>query len=452
MEPLGSTPLHARTMGALGLGWAVVTVAAIALWQKAPAFVDASYGTAHQPFELLGMFLSLMALGFAVVWMWARTDRDATTVGILVLWLLPVFGAIHQISEYAKPSWDWKCYVGGAEAVMAGVSPYKDCYLYPPFVAEFMAGAYPAFAALGEFLSLNSPKHWMLVFFVWHSFQVLMVALSVYLLFRLLRRQGCEPLVAAAVVAALLIVCTPLERTIRHNQVNLVVLNLVLLGIDRARERPLAAGALVGLAAHIKLLPLVVLVPMAILRRHRLVLAGAGVTAAIAAYQIAFSSPPTLWQEFFMHGPQFVSGEYFRDNSFTGFIFNTVRVPIDTMGGTIVGLEGPLRLIGTAVSLAIGGAVLVAMRDCRDVDEAGALGLATMLLVSPVAWEHHYVWALPIVAILVGRHWRERPVAVGVVAMLICGLPTFDVYPLSYHRLAGLLLALRIVIVQGRQR
>lgn len=452
MEPLGSTPLHARAMAAIGLCWAVLTVAAIALWQKAPAFVDATYGGSHQPFELLGMFLSLMAVGFAVAWMGARTERDAATVGVIGLAVLPVFNAIHQVSEYATPSWDWKCYVGGAEAVLAGTSPYTDCYLYPPFVAEFMAGAYPAFAALGEFLSLNSPKHWMLVFFVWHSFQVLMVALAVYLLFRLLRRQACEPLVAAAVVAILLVVCTPLERTIRHNQVNMVVLNLMLLAIDRARARPLTAGALVGIATHIKLLPLLVLVPMATARRYRVVLAGVAVTAAIALYQVLHSVPSTLWQEFFAHGPQFVSGEYFRDNSFTGLIFNTIRVPIDTMGGTIVGLEEPLRIIGTVVSLTVGGAVLYLNRDCKDTDQAGAVGLATMLLVTPVAWEHHYVWSLPLLALLAGREWRNRPVIVGLVVALICGLPTFDVYPVSYHRLVALLAALRVVTRQGRQR
>ena len=131
MDTADSPALNGRAMAAVGCCWLLATIAAIALWQKAPAFIDASYGSAHQPFELLGMFLSAVTVGASVVWLWARSERDAATVAVLGASLLPVFAAIHQVSEHAKPSWDWKCYVGGAEAVLAGSTPYADCYLYP---------------------------------------------------------------------------------------------------------------------------------------------------------------------------------------------------------------------------------------------------------------------------------------------------------------------------------
>ena len=452
MDTGGSPALNGRAMVAVGCCWMVATIAAVALWQKAPAFIDASYGSAHQPFELLGMFLSAVTVGTAVVWLWARPERDATTVAVLGASLLPVFAAIHQVSEHAKPSWDWKCYVGGAEAVLAGSTPYADCYLYPPLVAEAMAAAYPWFAMLGEFLALNSPKHWMLMFFVWHSFQVLMVALLVYLLQRLVHREGGSPLMAAIIVAVVLVVCTPLERTIRHNQVNLLVLNLVLLGIDRVRAAPTLAGGLLAVAAHIKLLPLAVMAPMAIGRRWRFVASAGVATAVVAVYPLLSGSSGSLWAEFFAYGPQFVSGEYFRDNSFTGLLFNTVRVPIDAMGGTIQGMQKPLRLAGAAVSIGVVTAVLFAARHCRNFDELGAIGLASMMLLSPVAWEHHYVWALPLVVLVAARRWERHPLTIAAIVVLIGALPTFDVYPLSYHRLAGLLWLLRFELSQGSQR
>ena len=378
--------------------------------------------------------------------------RDATTVAVLGASLLPVFSAIHQVSEYAKPSWDWKCYVGGAEAVLAGSTPYADCYLYPPLVAEAMASAYPWFAMLGEFLSLNSPKHWMLMFFVWHSFQVLMVALLVYLLQRLVHREGGSALMGAVTVAVLLVVCTPLERTIRHNQVNLLVLNLILLGIDRVRATPTVSGGLLAVAAHIKLLPLVVLAPMALGRRWRFVMAAGAATVLVAAYPLLAGSSGALWAEFFGYGPQFVSGEYFRDNSFTGLIFNTVRVPIDAMGGTIQGMQAPLRFAGAVTSVGVAAVVLFASRQRRNTDDLGAIGLASMLLVTPVAWEHHYVWALPLMALVAVRRWERHPLTVATIVVLIGALPTFDVYPLSYHRLLGLLWLLRLELGQGSQR
>ena len=136
MEKQGSTCLRVPAMATLGVMWALVTFAAIALWQKAPPFIDVSYGTGHQPFELLGMFLSLLILGFATFYVWNRNQRDPKSIATVGLWVLPVLAAVHQVSEHAKPSWDWKCYVGGAEALMAGSSPYGDCYLYPPLVAQ----------------------------------------------------------------------------------------------------------------------------------------------------------------------------------------------------------------------------------------------------------------------------------------------------------------------------
>lgn len=451
MNKPGTSCLKTSTMGAVAIAWALATVGALALWQKAPPFIDASYGVGHQPFELLGLFLSLIAL--AVGWsLLPKGERnDAGSVVTVMLWLLPVFAAIHQVSEYATPSWDWKCYVGGAEALIAGTSPYNECYLYPPLVAQVMAGSYPLFAAVGEFLALNSPKHWMVVFIFWHSAQVLMVGLSVYLLHRLARRHGASSLVSAAIVAAVLVVCTPLERTIRHNQVNLIVLNLMMLAMDRATVRAGVSGALVALAAHVKLLPLVLLAPFAMARRLRFV---AGIVVGfcvIALAQGVATGTGSLWVEFLGYGPQFVSGEYFRDNSFTGLVFNTVRVPVDLAGGTIKGWQNPLRAIGLAVSLLVSGAVFHRLRASRDPDQLVAVGMATMLLISPIAWEHHYVWALPLGVLCAVRHGRGRPLLVVIASLLVFALPTFDVFPLSYHRLCGLLLLLRVSLAHKEQ-
>jgi len=50
--------------------------------------------------------------------------------------------------------------------------------------------------------------------------------------------------------------------------------------------------------------------------------------------------------------------------------------------------------------------------------------------------------AVPIVLWGMAISGRERPLLVGTAAILMLALPTFDIYPLSYHRLAGLLLML----------
>jgi hypothetical protein len=71
------------------------------------------------------------------------------------------------------------------------------------------------------------------------------------------------------------------------------------------------------------------------------------------------------------------------------------------------------------------------------------LGLS--LLISPLAWEHHYVMAVPIVVWAVSFGGQARLIRVGLATILVLCIPTFDVFPLSYHRILGLFLLLQSV-------
>jgi len=278
------------------------------------------------------------------------------------------------------------------------------------------------------------------VFFFWHSFQVLMVAFSMLLLTRLAQREGMSRLVAVGVVAALLLVDTPLQRTIRHNQVNLIVLNVMLLASDRIGSRSSVAGLLVAMAAHIKLLPAILIGVLGLQRRWVAVSVAVCSAVGLAAVQQWGMTPAGMWTQFFDHAPQFVQGEYFRDNSPTGLMFNLIRVPVDLLGGDIRGWAVPLRGVGLLASVGLAAWVVQGMRTKPDDDRLWAEGMAVMLLMSPVTWEHHYVWALPIAVVAVARCWEHHPMRIGSALILIFGLPTFDVFPLSYHRLMGLII------------
>jgi hypothetical protein len=72
----------------------------------------------------------------------------------------------------------------------------------------------------------------------------------------------------------------------------------------------------------------------------------------------------------------------------------------------------------------------------------GADALAFALLLSPSVWEHHYVMALPLALVACASRGGDRPglLALGLFATL--AMPTFDLYPLAYQRLAGLCLLL----------
>jgi undecaprenyl pyrophosphate phosphatase UppP len=67
-----------------------------------------------------------------------------------------------------------------------------------------------------------------------------------------------------------------------------------------------------------------------------------------------------------------------------------------------------------------------------------------MLLASPVAWEHHYILAIPVLLWTFALQIKEKqsPIASLLAFLFIFGLPTFDVFPMSYLRLTGLLILL----------
>ena len=66
------------------------------------------------------------------------------------------------------------------------------------------------------------------------------------------------------------------------------------------------------------------------------------------------------------------------------------------------------------------------------------VALAWVLLAAPVVWEHHYVLAIPLLLWAAAGWGRRHAVALGAAALLCFAVPTFDVFPWSYHRLVGL--------------
>jgi len=76
--------------------------------------------------------------------------------------------------------------------------------------------------------------------------------------------------------------------------------------------------------------------------------------------------------------------------------------------------------------------------------------LALALIASPVVWEHHYLLAMPIVIWGAARARTDRQWwCIGISSFLMFVLPTFDIYPFSYHRLAGLLLLMATLSPQA---
>jgi hypothetical protein len=203
----------------------------------------------------------------------------------------------------------------------------------------------------------------------------------------------------------------------------------------------------------VKLYPLIVAFPMALRRRWRALLWSAGWLALIALALADFGRDFTLWRQFLEFARQDFPGEIaLRNTSPHAIAHNATRL----LGGV------PRAVTPMAVVAAAGFAAWYlaravsrerALRAARTAGSAlesrafavhGADALAFSLLVSPSVWEHHYVLAIPLALHAVALRRRERPGLVALGIFLMLGMPTFDLFPLSLHRLAGMLLLLAL--------
>ena len=152
------------------------------------------------------------------------------------------------------------------------------------------------------------------------------------------------------------------------------------------------SGVLVGLAAGIKLTPLVFVVFLVLIGRR--VAATRAVLTFGATVLVGFvvmpASAAAFWTEA-VWDPERVGGtEYIRNQSLLGAMTR------------ILGSE-PSTLVWLVVAVPVSAAVLtVAAVLWRDgARDAGlCLAAAAMLLASPISWDHHWVWGVPALLVL----------------------------------------------------
>lgn len=479
------------------LAWTVVGLAValvpLVIWQVGGEWVSNTYGKPYEPFELLGFTSSAAVLGGAAWELRRRRGRPWWEWLPVLLLLLVDLCYITLISEHSIKMWDWGCYEGAARALNEGVNPYVgSCYYYPPFTAQALAVIYRVLKRACELLGLETSRLfvWNLVFYFYQCGQLLMVHLAFVLCYRWARNLGVGRAASAIAVAVLLVCNNALFRTLWYNQVNLWVLNLVLAAVLWMPRWPMVSGLAVALAGHIKLYPLILLGPWTLMRRakgrwHTWIAVAACLVGAggIVLMQTKLGRDWLIWQQYLaapFSDPKIV---YFRNNSLYSVIYNILRMAgVDvatsraddalrwaaTLGMFAwFGLRFLERELGKGIGHRVSGIVLSSTPPTPHPiayplyplygHSADALALA--LLVSPSAWEHHFVFALPLVLWAIAAALPNplpsipdtlspipypRLLPIGLAAALMLATPTFDLFPFSYGRIAGLLLLLAI--------
>jgi alpha-1,2-mannosyltransferase len=211
-------------------------------------------------------------------------------------------------------------------------------------------------------------------------------------------RRGLTRLGATLLAAAAVFWTEPVVRTLYLGQVNLVLMALIIwdLGQPDARRSGSSRwwkGAGVGVAAGIKLVPLIFIPYLLLTRRFR---AAAVACAAFAATVAAgFVVAPADSARWWLGGLFFNGGR----TGFVGWEGNqSLRGLLTRLAGSVAG-AGPVWL-AVALVTAVAGLACAALLDRAGHPLPGLLACAlTGLLISPVSWDHHWVWIAPGVAV-----------------------------------------------------
>ena len=239
---------------------------------------------------------------------------------------------------------------------------------------------------------------------------------------------------ATLLLAGVCLWLEPVQRALFLGQIELVLMVLVVWDMCQPDRRRLK-GAGVGLAAAIKLVPLIFIVYLVLTRRFRAAAVAIGVFAVtIVAGFIALPHASVYW---WLHGNFFQAGR-------TGFVGvgsnQSLRGTLTRFIGSVNSGEPAWLAVGVVIGL-LGLAAAVLLHRAGRTFEGLMTCALTGLLISPISWDHHWVWIAPGLAVLAIAGVRARdPLtrAAWFGAAVLVAL-VFGAWPQFWMRGAGLL-------------
>lgn len=301
-----------------------------------------------------------------------------------VRWVDPRAWTLADVAVYVRGG---RALLDGTDlyAVTAGVLPFT----YPPFAAVvFVPLALLGVTGAGVVVSLLS-----------------LVALLVLVTVSVTRTGSAagvpssRPSVLLLSAGVLLLVAAltteAVQRTLILGQVNLVLAALVVVDLLVLPRR--WRGVLLGLAIAIKLTPAVFL-GFLLLRREWAALARVAGTVALTVavgWVLAPAASATFWS-----GGASGLGRF--GDEAAGYGNQSVGAALDRF---VPGVSDAVWLLLVAVVVALSAvATWRALRRGEDLAAVTALAVGG-LLVSPISWTHHWVWVVPVLAVLLVRRW-----------------------------------------------
>jgi glycosyl transferase family 87 len=296
--------------------------------------------------------------------------------GLIVRHVAPAYDG-HR----ASPLYDW-------------TGPNGVQFTYPPFAAVIFAAA--------------SVLSWTAMRWVMTLVSLAALGLSLWLVFGALGYEDRPRIRLGATlgVSALALATEPVQQTLALGQVNLLLMLLVVADLLTASvlngQTRWWHGIGIGLASAVKLTPLIFIPYLLLVRRYRQAATAAG--TFVATVLLGYAILPTDSDTYWLHGLVFNANRIV----FLGTRGNqSLRGALTRLAGSVTAGTAPWLVAGIGVLIVgvVAGAVLY--RAGHPV--AGMLACAlTGLLVSPLSWDHHWVWVAPAIALLAHQGARAR--------------------------------------------
>ncbi|MEU5695041.1 glycosyltransferase 87 family protein [Actinosynnema sp. NPDC020468] len=306
--------------------------------------------------------------------------------------LIAVFGVVASVLDLPIGI-DSGVYRSGALAVLHGEPLYgvltatpswspRLPFTYPPIAAGFFLplAAVPAQAAWAVLAAASVVAVRVVVKATWSASAVPFLAVSTL---------------------------EPVWRTIGFGQVNLVLMAAVVLDVLVSRGSRYG-GVAIGVAAAIKLTPLVFVLHLLITGRRRDAGRALATFVGLQALGLVLLPADSLryWGSALLEGNHAIGNGWLTNQSVFGAV-QRLSAGAD---------RAPVLSAVLALCCLVVGAVAARLAHRRGADLAALLITAfTGLLVSPISWSHHWVWVVPLAGLLVRARHRVAAVALWVV-------------------------------------
>jgi alpha-1,2-mannosyltransferase len=222
---------------------------------------------------------------------------------------------------------------------------------------------------------------------------------------------------AAGIVALAVMYLEPIDANFDFGQINVVLMTLVIADC-LPRRTPWPRGMLLGVAIALKLTPAVFLLYFILRRDGRAALTALGtfVAASLLGCALAWRDSVEYWTTTIRHTDRIGSAALNTNQNIAGAL---ARLGLD---------KSTHFILWTLACFAVLAVTIWAVRRVLAAADGGKSGeaptLALMcvalfgLVVSPVSWSHHWVWALPTVITGAVIAYRRRNLALGLVTAI----------------------------------